>query len=290
MDMRIIEQKIASYKPQSRQEEFHCFKEVIQELALFALSRTDFFDKAAFMGGTALRILHALPRFSEDLDFSLLEPNPNFQWKPYLHELQEEFSVYGMSVEIRDRSELSNAVKRVFLKDNSFGQVLSLKYERKKSDSYVANIRLEIDTQAPLEAHSLSELGDFPLPYTVRVHDLPTLFAGKLNALLTRPFVKGRDWFDFVWYIGQKVSVNFAYLSNALEQFGVQCPSSIQEKQDFLITQLRKKVSEIDWNNAKNDVRLLLRDRDVKSIEFWTVDYFLQNVKQLDLLLRERSS
>lgn len=286
MDMKIIEQRLETYKPQSRQEEFHCFKEIVQEIALFALSRTDFFKKASFMGGTALRILHGLPRFSEDLDFSLLSPDPKFLWKPYLQELEGEFKAYGMAIEIKDRSELPNAVKRAFLKEHSFGQILSLRYERKKSDSYVALIRLEIDTAAPSQARRESKLVDFPLPHAVVVHDMPTLFAGKINALLTRTFVKGRDWFDFVWYVGRKVDVNFEYLANALRQFNVKFPTTGMTPQECLLQELSGKVSSIDWNDAKQDVNLLLRERDVQSLDLWNADYFHEYIDRMKYIIK----
>lgn len=280
MDMKIIDQRLETYKPRSRQEEFNAFKEIVQEMVLFALSRTNFFKGASFTGGTALRVLYGLPRFSEDLDFSLVGSDPKFRWGPYLQEVETELKAYSIDLEVKDRSDLPVAVKKAFLKEHSFGQFLSLKYERKKSDAYMATIRLEIDTDAPSEAKRESKIVDFPLPHSVVAHDIPTLFAGKLNALLTRNFVKGRDWFDLTWYLSQGAKVNLNFLQNALAQFKKPLPKSgITPK--WLDEQLKLKISSLDWNAAKQDLLVLLRERDLPVLDLWNEDYFLRLLEKL---------
>lgn len=234
------------------------------------------------MGGTALRIVHGLQRFSEDLDFALRLSDPKFLWKPYLREIEEEFKAYDISLTIQDRSELPQTVKKAFLKNNSFGQLFSLRYERKKSDSHTLRVRLEIDTSPPEFARCESKIVDFPIPYSVVGHDLETLFAGKLNALLTRSFVKGRDWFDFLWYVIRKIHVNYDYLGSALKQFGHDFPSSKDQQKEELFKQLRGKVKTIDWQQACEDVRPLLRVTAVQSLDLWSQEFFLSYIEKME--------
>ncbi len=155
----------------------NAFKEIAQELSLLALSRAGFFNKAAFLGGTCLRILHSLPRFSEDLDFSLFEMDPHFKWAPYLEEICEEFKSYGLSLQVKDRPEAKGAVRKAFLKEDSFGQVLQLSYQRTRDDTQVAQIKLEIDTNPPRTAEYEPQVLPFPVPYSLTAHQLPTLFS-----------------------------------------------------------------------------------------------------------------
>lgn len=280
MSRLIIEQRMETYKAKSNLEEANAFKEIIQEITLFALSRTDFFKKASFMGGTALRILYGLPRFSEDLDFSATEQQQDFKWKKYLAELLIEFEAYGLEVEIRDRSDLPNPIKKAFLKQNSFAKLLSLKYERNKSISPVANIRLEIDTQPPEGWRRNTKYVDFPLPYSVLAFDLSTMFAGKINALLTRKFTKGRDWFDFIWYLNQKIDINFIFLQNSLAQFNWDLPSENIDLH-WVKRTLKEKIEEIDWTKAKEDVEFLLREIDQSTLKHWNADFFYHYLDKL---------
>ncbi len=143
--MEVIENRIRQYNPINKQEELNAFKEISQELALSALSRSGFFGQAAFLGGTCLRIIHGLQRFSEDLDFSLKTSNTGFSWSPYLEEISQEFAAYGLNLKTIDRSKAPSAVRKAFLKEDSFGQVLQLAYQRNRSDKQVVQIKLEID-------------------------------------------------------------------------------------------------------------------------------------------------
>src|SRR3989344_2253098 len=219
MSLDIIQERLEAYKCQSKNEELHAVKEIAQEIALAGLARTDFFKHAAFQGGTCLRICHGLPRFSEDLDFILMKGG-SFSWPLYLQQLPTEFSVYGLHLDIHDRSEAKGNVKWAFLKENSFGRVLSFQYPRRVSDTQVIRIKLEIDTNPPLGSQFESKIVTFPFPYSVITQDLPSLFAGKCHALLCRPYVKGRDWYDFLWFISHRVSVDIELLKTAVKQIG----------------------------------------------------------------------
>ncbi len=220
MEIKIIEERIKEYNPNGKEEELNALKEIVQEITLSALSRAEFFKHGAFQGGTCLRIVHSLPRFSEDMDFVLFKTDPDFKWSHFFHEIDLEFSGYGLRLEIKDRSKAEDTVKKAFLKENSFGKVLKLIYERTRFDVQVVNIKLEVDTNPPMGSDYETKVIGFPEPFSIVAQDLPSLFAGKMHALLCREYVKGRDWYDFIWYMSKKIEINLLNLQNALFQQG----------------------------------------------------------------------
>jgi predicted nucleotidyltransferase component of viral defense system len=284
MSIDLIQRRLNSYHLTSKESELNAVKEIMQEIALCALSRTDFFKTGAFMGGTCLRILHGLPRFSEDLDFSLLAPDANFRWSPLLEQLALEFSTYGLSLETKERSEVSEAVKRAFLKENSFGKILQLSYERNSADSQKILIKLEVDTNPPAFAKTESLLVRFPFPFSVRTHDLPSLCSGKCLALLCREYDKGRDWFDFLWYVSQGVKPNFEMLRAGLVQHGPWKGMEIVAGADFLLQTLHQKVDSVDWDAASSEVRPFLTLVSSGDVKNWNREYFHSSV---DLFLKD---
>lgn len=283
MSIELIRKRLNSYKLTSKEGELNAIKEIFQEIALCALSRTDFFKNSAFMGGTCLRILHGLSRFSEDLDFALLSPDRAFRWSSLLDSLSLEFEAYNLHLEVQDREDATNAVKKAFLKEDSFGKALQLTYERKKSDVQKVLIKLEVDTNPPAGAHSESVMVRFPFPFSVRAHNLPSLCAGKCLALLCRKFHKGRDWFDFLWYVSQNIVPNFEMLSSGLKQQGPWKGKVLSVNDTWLLDALHSKVSEVDWTAARDEVRPFLSGPDLANLRNWSQDYFHQNV---DLFLR----
>lgn len=282
MSIEIINQRIQQYNPENKQEEINAFKEIAQEIALLALSRTSFFKQGAFQGGTCLRIVYGLQRFSEDLDFILYQPQKNFRWGAFIEEIRAEFSIYGLSVKIKDRSEANEAVKKAFLKDDSFGRVLSLKYERTRSDMQAINIKLEIDTHPPLGSQFESKLVTFPTPFSITAQDIASLFAGKIHALLCRTYVKGRDWYDFIWYVTRKSSVNMELLKNALFQHGPWSNQNINIGNDWVIKELTQKIDTVNWEAAKNDIYNFVKSRERQSIELWNKQFFLHFIRILN--------
>ena len=123
---RVIEAMLDRYKPQNNEERENAIKEIMQEIVLAGLSRGGFFDKAAFYGGTCLRIFHGLNRFSEDLDFALLEKNPNFQLEAYFPALEKEFQSYGIDIIIESKNkDEKNAIQSAFLKGNTLMLMMS---------------------------------------------------------------------------------------------------------------------------------------------------------------------
>ena len=193
-------------------------KEILQEIALYALSTTDFFSQALFQGGTALRILYQLPRFSEDLDFLLKNPDSNFKWQTYIEKMFKAFELFSIEPEMIDRGKTNQSIQKLFLKDTSIGKIIHLNFTQHSQKKLT--IKFEIDTNPPTGSDEETKFLDFPLDYSILTQDLPSNFAGKCHALLCRPYVKGRDWFDFTWYVARNTSLNFKFLASALQQHG----------------------------------------------------------------------
>lgn len=276
MEIKIIEERIKDYQPGGKEEELNAFKEIVQEITLSALSRAEFFKHAAFQGGTSLRIVHGLNRFSEDLDFVLFEKNPEFKWSHFFHEIELEFNAYGFQLEVKDRSKADSAVKKAFLKENSFGKIFKLIYERTRFDVQVVNIKLEIDTNPPKGSSYETKVIRFPEPFSIVIQDLPSLFAGKIHALLCREYTKGRDWYDFIWYMSRNIQSNLLNLQNALIQQGPWAGKELIIDSKWVNQKLREKIEAIDWEVAKKDVLPFLRPRQLRSLDLWNRDFFLE--------------
>ncbi|MFA5075239.1 MAG: nucleotidyl transferase AbiEii/AbiGii toxin family protein [Candidatus Babeliales bacterium] len=280
MSIKIIENRLKEYNPISAKEELNAFKEIIQEIALCGLSRANFFKQAAFQGGSCLRIVYGLNRFSEDLDFILFEPNQVFIWEPFLKSLQLEFKSYNLEFSVIDKSKADKTIKMAFLKENSFGKIFVLTYQRGLSDKQAIKIKFEVDTNPPAGSKFEKNFINFPYAFSIVTQDMPSLFASKCHALLCRPYVKGRDWFDFVWYISKKIVPNFIFLSNAVNQIGPWKNQNINISKNWLINALNEKIESINWNEAKFDAENFLRVKDRVSLDAWGKDFFLVMLKK----------
>jgi hypothetical protein len=276
MEIKIIEERMNEYKPKNKEDELNAFKEIAQEITLSALSRSEFFKYAAFQGGTCLRIVYGLNRFSEDMDFVLLQPNPDFKWSPFLHEIELEFNGYGFHLKVGDRSKASATVKKAFLKEDSFGQILKLTYARTRSDVQVVNIKLEIDTNPPSGSDYEPKVIRFPEPFSIVTQDLSSLYSGKIHALLCREYIKGRDWFDFVWYASKGTEINLLHLKNALFQQGPWKGKELSVDNNWVKKNLKEKIESLDWQIVKNDVRPFLREKQLRTLDLWNKDFFLE--------------
>lgn len=283
MSVEVIQQKLLNYQCQTVLEQENALKEIAQEIALMALSRNGFFRIASFQGGTCLRILYGLERFSEDLDFVLTEPDHDFIWEKYVKGMSEEFSAYGYSLTVTDKTKMDKAMRTAFLKADSEGGILLLRDIRTNKPKL--QIKLEIDTNPP--SGSVNELKylDFPLPFSVQSQNLASLFASKCHALLCREYTKGRDWFDFNWYISRKISINFALLNNAIYQAGPWKEKNVLVTSDWLLNELAIKIDQLNWDEAKKDVARFLRPRELASLEVWSKEFFLSQLDKLRLLL-----
>lgn len=284
MSLDLLEDRLKQYSIRSKQEEINSLKEIYQEIALSGLARSDFFKIAAFQGGTCLRILHKLRRFSEDLDFILMNPPYNFRWSPFLKSIELEFSSFGLELEVKERSASEGALKKAFLKDDSFGRIIELRHPILPSDRQKIQIKLEIDTNPPDGSGFTTHFLEYPYPFSITAQDLPSLFASKCHALLCRPYVKGRDWFDFLWYIAKKVPINFHHLQKALEQSGPYATQSIQKSREWAIQELQRKIQSIDWTQARIDVENFLSIEERKQVAAWNQSLFIHMTSKLDFV------
>ena len=257
----------------------NALKEIAQEIALMALSRSGFFRIAAFQGGTCLRILYGLERFSEDLDFVLNKPDKNFDWNVYVKNMRDEFSVYGYTLEVTSKRKLNKPMRSAFLKADSEGGMLIIKEVRTNRPKL--QIKLEIDTNPPGGSTYELKYLDFPLAYSIQTQDISSLFASKCHALLCRNYVKGRDWYDFLWYVSRNASVNFSLLHSAIIQAGPFAGTKQAVSPKWLLKELKIKISHIDWGMAKKDVASFLRPRELSTIEVWSSEFFQSRLDKL---------
>ncbi len=249
--------------------------EVMQQVVLAGLARGGFFKEAAFYGGTCLRIFHGLKRYSEDMDFSLLQKNPDFKLENYFQAIIDEARVVGREVTIT-RKEKKNfgKVESAFLKDNT--DVYNLTFQTEKT----LKIKIEVDTIPPLEFLTEQKLLVQPTSFMTRCFALPDLYAGKMHALVFRQWknrIKGRDWYDFEWYIRNGVPLNFKHLQVRAKEFnGIDL--TIEEFQNLL----RERLSSGDIQSVKADVEPFIINK--QELEIWSNDYFLQLADRIRFL------
>lgn len=274
--MNIIEQMIKKYDPQSETELINALKEMFQEITLLGLYRGGFFDKAAFYGGTSLRILYGLERFSEDLDFSLLEKNRDFDIEKYFPSVVSEFEALGIEISLNKKSKSSDTnIESAFLKNDT--SIHTLNIEAKGLENIHSGrkikIKLEVDTNPPLKFQTESKTLLLPMTFNVRTMTLPNLYAGKIHALLFRSWktrVKGRDWFDFEWYVKNNTPLNLEHLCQRMKESG-NFDKDILTKEEFAEL-LHNKIDTLDIEQAINEVKGFVKDTRV--FDFWSKDYF----------------
>ncbi|MES1191370.1 MAG: nucleotidyl transferase AbiEii/AbiGii toxin family protein [Steroidobacter sp.] len=278
--IELIQQRLATYQAKNSLEEEQATKEILQEIALYCLWRADFFEVAAFQGGPSLRILHQLPRFSEDLDFILKSPDSDFSWNHYLPKLIEGLKEFGLQSEVLDRSNMDRNIREALLKDNSIGNQLNLRFYDGRPRPTL-KIKLEIDVNPPAGSAFDYTYLDFPLDYEVCHQDLASNFALKIHALLCRPYIKGRDWYDFNWYVKQRTRPNLSHLQAALQQYGPWKDQGINVTGDWFANALSEKIRTIDWIAAAADVERFLNTSEKQSLKLWSERFFLSKVEQL---------
>lgn len=281
MSVKMIQDRLNGYNCRSSLEEEQSLREITQEILLAALGRTDLFQKAGFQGGTCLRIFHGLNRFSEDLDFALLERNSSFNLRPYLDSLEKELTAYGFELEIDDRSKVGQTVRKAFIKNDSIGNLLNLNFKPASGPLRKMRIRLEVDTNPPDGATYETKYLDYPFPSAVCVFDLPSLYAGKLHALLCREYLKGRDWYDFVWYTARRTPANYALFSSALNQTGPWKDGNIRADRTWCLEQLQERIKATDWKQAREDVRRFVKSAEWPSLELWSLEFFMAQAAKL---------
>ncbi len=281
MSVKMIQDRLNGYNCRSSLEEEQSIREITQEILLAALGRTEFFRKAGFQGGTCLRIFHGSNRFSEDLDFALQEQDSSFNLQPYLGMVKNELTAYGFELEIADRSRAGQTVRKAFAKDDSLGSLLQLNFRPTSGPMRKMRIKLEVDTNPPEGATFEIKHLDFPFLSAVCVFDLPSLYAGKLHALLCREYLKGRDWYDFVWYTARRTAANYALLSSALNQIGPWKGKSVQADRAWCRERLEERIQSIDWTQAREDVRRFVKPAELQSLDLWNTEFFIAQSAKL---------
>jgi len=260
--------------------------ETIQAIALLGLSRTDFFAHAAFYGGTALRLLFNLDRFSEDLDFSLVRPLKEFRLSFYLGSLRNEMEAFGFTVEIEDhQKKLPTQIESAFIKANTRIHVIQAEVPRVIADrihrNAVCRVKLEVDIDPPPYADFEVAFIDDPVPFSIQAYSGPSLLAGKMDAVLSRGWqsrVKGRDWYDFAFLVRKKIPLSLAHLEARLRQKGLYAETS-PLNEERCINLIDRRIESVDFDAAKADVIVFIhRPQD---LDVWSMDYFRHVLKNL---------
>lgn len=267
MKNEIYYNMLSAYGATTEQERRNAIFEVNQQVILAGLYNGGFFDVAAFYGGTCLRIFHGLQRFSEDMDFSLLAPDDKFDFTKYFQPIIDEFAIVGREVEIKKKDKKGfGKVESAFLKDNT--DVYDVSFRTEKS----IKIKIEVDTQPPLNFKTEQKLLLQPHSFMTRCFTLPDLFAWKMHALVYRGWknrVKGRDWYDFEWYVRHNVSLDFPHLAERVRQF-----NNEEIGREAFMAQLKDRLASANINQVKSDVLPFVRNPEY--LDIWSIDYFLQ--------------
>jgi hypothetical protein len=263
----LYERMLSTYDQSTDTGRRNAIYEVSQQLVLAGLSNGGFFDKAAFYGGTCLRIFHGLDRFSEDMDFTLLKEDRSFNFEQYFQPVIDLFSVVGRKVEIKKKDKKSfGKVESAFLKDNT--DVYDITFQTERS----IKVKIEVDIVPPMKFSTEQKLLIQPMSFMTRCVSLPDLFAGKMHALVFRTWksrVKGRDWYDFEWYVRNGIELNFRHLQERIRQFNGR-DMTLNEFMD----ELNNRLAATDINQVKADVLPFLNNP--RDLEIWSNDYFLQ--------------
>jgi predicted nucleotidyltransferase component of viral defense system len=277
---------IDRYQPHSSSDYQNAVREIVQELALLGLWRTPFYDHAAFYGGSALRIFHGLQRFSEDLDFSLLQPEPDFSLKPYLGAVAEELAAWGFEFRAEGIEKTKpTTIESAFLKGSTMINLLQIGAPQdiasRLPKGQLIRIKLEIDLDPPPGAATEVLTRLVPTPHQVRVYDLPSLFAGKLHAVLCRNWksrVKGRDFYDLIWYVGRKTPLNLPHLEARMRQSG-DWPVETPLNAKGLRKHLEQRFASTNFEQAKEDIAPFLKDP--RELSLWTPGFFVDLIPQI---------
>lgn len=282
----MIKDWIAEYQPKTDKDYQQALREIMQQIALAGLYRGGFFEKAAFYGGTALRIFYGLNRFSEDLDFSLLQSDENFRLNNYLKVIEDEFIAQGMAVSIKTKEKTVHPnIESAFLKSETLWSELVLESVLPQfglKQSIGLKIKIEVDTKPPLGFETEEKLLLKPFSFYVKCFAIEDLFAGKMHALLFRKWgnnVKGRDWYDMEWYIRRGTSLN-------IEHFLLRAKDSGDWEKDTMTEEefrklLNERIETVNVEIAKNDAKRFIADQ--KALDIWSKNYFKDLIQHLKI-------
>ena len=280
----MIKEWIGEYKPQNEEEILSALREIMQEITLAGLSRTDFFEKAAFYGGTALRIFYGLDRYSEDLDFSLLKRDSNFSIEPYFKAILDEFNALGLTVSIKEKKKTKEtAIDSAFLKAETIWNEIVLEDIIKEigvRSNKTLKIKIEVDRQPPLNFKTEEKLLLRPFSFYVKCYTKPSLFSGKMHALLFRKWknrVKGRDWYDLEWYIKKGIPLDVNHFLTRAKDTNDWQEDSIST--DQIVELLDMKIKSVSFSSIKEDVVRFIKNDEALSI--WSPEYFKDLIEKI---------
>lgn len=284
-----VAQMLSKYECRMLEDYLRALREIMQEIALLGLWRSKFFEKAAFYGGTASRILYGLDRFSEDLDFSLLSPMADFDLSQYSIFLKKELEAFGFNVRVEQRKKtIESAVQSAFLKADTLKQLVAIKTAEEilqnVPSGQVLKIRIEVDTNPPFGFTTHTRYLLQPIPFAVRTYVLPDLFAGKMHAVLCRQWknrVKGRDWYDMVWYAANHPELHLSHLEERMRQSGHWKGDSPLTPELFL-TLMNKAIKNLDVEQARKEVELFVKNPEV--LMLWSHDFFHDVALRIQLI------
>ena len=275
--MNVFDEMLASYETGNDNDRLNAVHEVMQQVALGGLYNGGFFNKAAFYGGTCLRIFHGLDRFSEDMDFSLLAADPAFRLDPYFDAITAEFAALGQSIDITTKEKTAQStIQSAFLKSDTAQYDIHLGRDRK------IKIKIEVDTTPPLGFSTEQKLLLQPFSFYTNCFTLPDLYAGKMHALIYRSWknrVKGRDWYDFEWYVRKNVTMDFKHFCERAYQFGSEAQGSLTPDRFRAI--LKDRIRKADIRQVKEDVAPFIKDPG--RLHIWSTEYFLQLADMMKL-------
>ncbi len=284
-----IEQMLNRYELITIHDHENALKEIIQEIVLLGLWRSKFYEKAVFYGGSALRILYKLDRFSEDLDFSLLQPEKEFNIKKYLSAVKSELELWGFEATTEEKNKMNEStIDSGFIKANTLIHLLKIDLNLKTHKNAVMKIKLEIDHDPAIGFNYEFKYHLHPIPFTIKTMTLPSLFAGKMHALLCRTRrinIKGRDWYDLIWFVKNNIPCDVNYLKNKMVQTGHIDLSETLTKEK-LVEVISEKIKEIDFDLVKRDVEpFLKKSRQTDELSLWSPaffsDYLVQEIEVL---------
>jgi len=285
----VIEIMLNKYNPLNNEERENALKEIFQEIALSGLSHGGFFDHAAFYGGTCLRIFYGLNRFSEDLDFALIKKEEKFNIDEYFPALEKEFLSYGIEINVESKiKNFDSNIQSAFIKGNTYVLMMTFFPKNDEISKIISNkkikIKFEVDTTNPSGFNVETKFRMMPSPYEVRIFDESTLFAGKVHAIICRNYknhVKGRDYYDYLFYIGKGTKLNLEYLKNEL----INTNNNFNKEEitlDKIKELLKERFESVDYELAKGDVSNFIQDKN--SLKIWKKELFISTLDLLDII------
>jgi len=284
-----VKSMLEKYELKSSLDYENALKEIIQEITLLGLWRSKFFEKAAFYGGTALRLLYNLDRFSEDMDFSLYEPDKDFRIEKYFKAVKDELSSFGLNVRIEQKKKkIDSNIESAFIKAGTVNNFLEISVPsdlfKKISHSKMLKIKIEVDIDPPQIFETEAKYILNPIPFSVSTYKIPYLFAGKMHAILCRQWktrVKGRDWYDLVWYVGNNHKLSLDHLGKRLQQTGhLGKEDKLDEK--MFRELIKERIEAVNFDKARSDVEPFLKNYHDLSV--WSRDFFTEVGNRIEFL------